>query len=79
MMGRHSVILRPDSVRRVMPPTTTTAKTSVEEIISQIPTERGARIGRVSGVGGTCAFAVVANVRKREVVDVGVEGVHHGR
>ena len=43
VMGRHSVILRPDSVRRVTPPTTMTAKTRVEENISQLPTERGGR------------------------------------
>ena len=39
-------MLRPDSVRRVTPPTTITAKTRVEENISQLPTDRG---GRSSG------------------------------
>ncbi len=45
MIGRHSVMLSPDSVRRVMPPTTMIAKTSVEENMSQRPTAGGGRIG----------------------------------
>ena len=44
-MGRHSVMLRPDSVRRVIPPTTMTAKTSVDERRSQRPTPGVGRIG----------------------------------
>jgi len=38
-------MLRPDSVRRVTPPTTMTAKTSVDERRSQRPTPGGGRIG----------------------------------
>ena len=45
MIGRHSVMLRPDSVRRVTPPTTITAKTSVDERRSQCPTPGVGRIG----------------------------------
>ena len=45
MIGRHSVMLRPDSVRRVTPPTTMTAKTSVDERRSQRPTPGVGRIG----------------------------------
>ena len=45
VIGRHSVMLRPDSVRRVTPPTTITAKTSVDERRSQCPTPGVGRIG----------------------------------
>lgn len=48
MIGRHSVMLKPDSVRRVTPPTTMIAKTSVEENKSQPPTAGGANIGITS-------------------------------
>lgn len=47
VMGRHSVMLRPDSVRRVTPPTTMTAKTNVEEKRSQPPTAGGANTGKL--------------------------------
>jgi hypothetical protein len=40
-MGRHSVMLSPDSVRRVTPPTTMTARTRTEESKSQFPTAGG--------------------------------------
>lgn len=43
--GRHSVILRPDSVRRVTPPTTMTAKTIAEDARSHIPTGGGDSTG----------------------------------
>lgn len=46
--GFHSVILSPDSVSRVMPPTTMIAKTNVDDAISHIPTDFGGRIGRDS-------------------------------
>ena len=36
--GRHSVMLRPDSVRRVRPPKTTMPKTEVAERRSQVAT-----------------------------------------
>lgn len=45
--GFHSVMLRPDSVRRVTPPTTTMPNTKAEENMSQYPTE-----GRESGGRG---------------------------
>lgn len=38
VIGRHSVMLNPDSVRRVTPPTRMTAKTRVEERKSQFAT-----------------------------------------
>ena len=43
--GRHSVILRPDSVNRVTPPTTITAKTKAEEVRSHIATGGGESTG----------------------------------
>lgn len=67
VIGRHSVMLKPDSVRRVTPPTTTTTRTKREEIMSHIPTAGGGG-GRGSvdspsvtistafvGGGGTCS------------------------
>lgn len=51
MMGRHSVMLRPDSVRRVTPPTTMTAKTRVEDKRSQRATGGAERMGSSSATG----------------------------
>lgn len=52
--GFHSVILRPDSVRRVTPPTTMTAKTRAEERSSQRATGGGESMGRLfSGSDGS--------------------------
>lgn len=45
VMGFHSVMLSPDSVRRVTPPTTITAKTIADENKSQRPTAGGASTG----------------------------------
>lgn len=45
MIGFHSVILRPDSVRRVTPPTTITAKTRTEENMSHPATGGGESTG----------------------------------
>jgi hypothetical protein len=45
VMGRHSVMLSPDSVSRVTPPTTMTAMTRVEESKSQLPTAGGESTG----------------------------------
>ena len=53
-MGRHSVMLSPDSVRRVTPPTTMTAMTRVEESKSQFPTAGGESTGR--WVAGSVPF-----------------------
>lgn len=50
--GFHSVILRPDSVRRVTPPTTMTAKTRAEDRSSQRATGGGERMGRLSSGSG---------------------------
>lgn len=47
MIGFHSVMLRPDSVRRVRPPITMIPKTRAEHPKSQIGRERG--IVRTSG------------------------------
>lgn len=46
--GFHSVILRPDSVKRVTPPTTMIAKTSVEDASNHKPTDLGGSIGKIS-------------------------------
>lgn len=43
--GRHSVILRPDSVKRVTPPTTMTAKTKADEPSNHIATGGGESTG----------------------------------
>lgn len=66
MIGRHSVILRPDSVRRVTPPTTITAKTSVDDRSSQRPTAGGGRIGEVSDdlFGVVCSTVAVTVVEE---------------
>src|SRR6266404_3033093 len=45
VMGRHSVMLSPDSVSRVTPPTTITAMTSTDESMSQFPTAGGENTG----------------------------------
>src|SRR6266702_1889103 len=45
VMGRHSVMLSPDSVSRVTPPTMTTAMTSADESRSQFPTAGGESTG----------------------------------
>jgi len=45
VIGRHSVMLSPDSVRRVTPPTTMTARTRTEESKSQFPTAGGESTG----------------------------------
>lgn len=64
MMGRHSVMLRPDSVRRVTPPTTTMAKTRVDDNISHIPTERGDSTGN----GAEDGSAVRLVEKRRECI-----------
>ena len=58
VIGLHSVMLSPASVRRVTPPTTMTANTNVEENRSQAPTVLLARTG--SGAGGGSAESAVA-------------------
>lgn len=50
MIGFHSVILKPDSVRRVTPPTTMTAKTRAEDANSHIATGGGVKVGSSSGL-----------------------------
>jgi hypothetical protein len=55
VMGRHSVMLNPDSVRRVTPPTTMTARTRTEESKSQCPTTGGEITG-----SGSCRWADAA-------------------
>lgn len=51
VMGRHSVILKPDWVRRVTPPTKMTAKTRAEDASSHLPTDGRDSTGR-SAMGG---------------------------
>ena len=55
MIERHSVMLNPDSVRRVTPPTTMTAKTRVEERKSQFATAGVESTGRSCASGCQCA------------------------
>jgi hypothetical protein len=55
-MGFHSVIDSPDSVRRVIPPTTTIAKTKAATPISQLINAAGRAAG-ISDAG--CALGVV--------------------
>ena len=45
MIGLHSVMLKPDSVRRVTPPTTITANTKADEKSNQRPTASGGSTG----------------------------------
>ena len=52
MMGRHSVMLSPDSVSRVTPPTMMTAMTSADESMSQFPTAGGDSTGSSAAVRG---------------------------
>jgi hypothetical protein len=48
VIGFHSVMLNPDSVRRVTAPTTMTPSTRVLQPSSQKPTARGASVGRAA-------------------------------
>jgi len=48
VIGFHSVMLKPDSVRRVTPPTTITAKTNPADPINHPPTPGEDRIGNWS-------------------------------
>ncbi|CAK5275786.1 unnamed protein product [Mycena citricolor] len=61
VMGFHSVILNPDSVKRVTPPTTTTANTSTDETMSHMPTETGGG-GAVPGVAASIVASVTVDV-----------------
>lgn len=65
VIGRHSVMLRPDSVRRVTPPTTMIAKTSVEDARSQNPTDRDDRTGRASDAAAPLWLALAEKKRIR--------------
>ena len=49
-IGFHSVILKPDSVRRVTPPTTITAKTRAEDANNHIATGGGVKVGSSSAL-----------------------------
>jgi hypothetical protein len=64
-MGRHSVMLSPDSVRRVTPPTTITAMTRVEESKSQFPTAGGESTGSCCA-SGCCQCALPFEEKKRD-------------
>ena len=48
LTGSHSVILSPDSVNRVTPPTTTMKNTRPEEMYNHLATAGVVRIGNVS-------------------------------
>lgn len=56
VIGRHSVILKPDSVRRVTPPTTIITKTNADEKSNQRPTEGGDRTGKGTDGAANCAL-----------------------
>ena len=58
--GRHSVMLSPDSVRRVTPPTTTTPMTKMPHPMSQLPTLFEA----TSGAFAASPFGIPIVVRK---------------
>jgi hypothetical protein len=71
VIGRHSVMLSPDSVRRVTPPTTMTAMTRVEENKSQFPTAGG------ESTGSWAASSVSFDEKKRcSVTDLGSDDGH---
>lgn len=52
MTGRHSVMLRPDSVRRVRPPKMTMPKTLAAEPRSQYATDGELVCGQEEGLAG---------------------------
>ena len=70
-MGRHSVMLSPDSVSRVTPPTTMTTITSTDESMSQFPTAGGESTGSSAAGNGV----VPLDEKKRGSSAVVVEGV----
>lgn len=75
MIGRHSVMLKPDSVRRVTPPTAMIAKTRVEENRSHFPTEEEGRAGKGStGAGAVGPDEVKRDCRRRRGSSVGKGG-----
>lgn len=51
VIGLHSVMLKPDSVNRVTPPTPMTPRTKTEESMSHLLTDGGGRTGSSSFVG----------------------------
>ena len=55
--GRHSVMLKPDSVKRVTPPTTMTPSTKIDESSNHLPTAGEGRIGRVVDWMSLCTFS----------------------
>lgn len=65
MTGRHSVMLSPDSVSRVTPPTTMTAMTRVEESKSQFPTAGGESTGSCCASGCCCCLSFDEKKRGR--------------
>lgn len=70
MIGCHSVMLRPDSVKRVSPPMTIMPKTRAEQPKSQLGSDRGMVgiiVGKLDGmvVGGMVAVADGVAVLKR--------------
>lgn len=67
VIGFHSVILKPDSVRRVTPPTTIIASTSVADAISHPPTAGEGRTGRGAVSRDASAWALVVAVAASEV------------
>src|ERR1700691_5260307 len=74
VMGRHSVILRPDSVRRVTPPTTITAKTNADEPRSQRPTDGGESTGKGTGCAANRALLAEKKRGSKSRVSFGCGG-----
>lgn len=65
--GFHSVILNPDSVRRVTPPTTTTLKTSTLHPKSHLYTRGEVKVSFGAASSALSAAASVASVKGTDV------------
>lgn len=70
VIGRHSTMLSPDSVRRVTPPTTTIANTSDAETKSHLVTAGPERGGKCAFESGLVLDAVVG-VLGKDAVEAG--------
>src|SRR5688500_6175511 len=73
-MGCHSVMDRPERVRRVAPPTTTMAKTITQQASSHQGTARRASVER-KGPGFTCYMAAILTTGLRVLTGARAKGV----
>ena len=71
MIGFHSVMLRPDSVRRVRPPIERIPKTRAEHPRSQFGSDFGMVVGRVAEVTVAAGGDESVVARRREEVKKG--------